>query len=101
MRARPLVLALLVSPVFLTACGEGYELIRTDNMFPYGNQRTAGSNVAYVLAKMMPEKTLKVEAPAPQADVMQPVQREMKPKAISNEKALNDLRDMFAEEQRK
>lgn len=58
---------LLAAPVFLTAC-EGYEMIKTDTMFPYGNQRTAGSGVAYVLARMAPEKELKLEpvqTPAP------------------------------------
>ena len=45
----------------LTGCGEGYEMVKTNTMFPYGNQRTAGSGVAYVLAKMMPEKELKLE----------------------------------------
>ena len=59
---------LLASPLMLAACGEGYEMIKTDTMFPYGNQRTAGSGVAYVLAKMMPAKTqpiLKPVAPRP------------------------------------
>ena len=59
---------LLASPLLLTACGEGYEMIKTDTMFPYGNQRTAGSGVAYVLAKMMPAKTqpiLQSVAPRP------------------------------------
>lgn len=51
----------LAAPFMLTACGEGYEMIKTDTMFPYGNQRTAGSGVAYVLAKMMPEKELVLE----------------------------------------
>ena len=60
--------AVLAAPLFLAACGDGYEMIRTDTMFPYGNQRTAGSGVAYVLAKMMPEKELVLvpaEQPAP------------------------------------
>ncbi len=54
-------LALLSAPFMLTACGEGYELIKTDTMFPYGNQRTAGSGYAYVLAKMLPEKEVKLQ----------------------------------------
>lgn len=95
MAMRSLTLALLASPLLLTACGEGYELIRTDTMFPYGNQRTAGSGVAYVLAKMMPEKQLNLESE------MVPVQREMQPKAISNEAALTDVREMFSKTQRK
>ena len=48
---------LLASPLMLAACGEGYELISTQTMFPYGNQRTAGTGYAYVLAKMLPPKT--------------------------------------------
>lgn len=54
-------LALLCVPTILalSAC-EGYELVRTD-AFPYGGQRTAGSGVAYVLAKMAPEKELKLD----------------------------------------
>lgn len=53
---------LSMSSLFLlTGCGEGYEVIKTNTMFPYGNQRTAGSGVAYVLAKMMPKKELKLE----------------------------------------
>lgn len=95
MAIRPLTLALLSAPFLLTACGEGYEIVKTTDMFPYGNQRTAGSGVAYVLAKMMPEKQLKVET------AMTPVERRMEPEPISNEKALNDLRDMFAKEQKK
>ena len=51
----------LAAPFLLTACGEGYEMIKTDTMFPYGNQRTAGSGVAYVLARMAPEKELVLE----------------------------------------
>jgi len=61
---------LLVSPFLLGACGEGFELVQTDTMFPYGNQRTAGSGHAYVLAKMLPKKEMKLQPvaarPAPQ-----------------------------------
>ncbi len=60
MSIRPLVLGLLAAPFLLSACGENYEPIRTTEYFPYGNQRTAGSGVAYVLAKMLPEKELKL-----------------------------------------
>ena len=48
---------LLASPLLLLWACDGYELVRTDTMFPYGNQRTAGSGYAYVLAKMLPPKT--------------------------------------------
>jgi len=42
----------------LAGCGDGWEAKRTDTLFPYGNQRTAGSGVAYVLAKMLPSKDI-------------------------------------------
>ena len=48
----------------LAACGDGWEMVRVDDVVPYGNTRTAGTGVAYVRAKMMPEKELKLE-PAP------------------------------------
>ena len=67
-----LKLLVLGAPLCLAACGDGYEMIKTDTMFPYGNQRTAGSGVAYVLAKMMPEKEL----------VLKPVTRNVEPKAV-------------------
>ena len=54
-------LAILSAPLLLSACGEGWEMQKTDTMFPYGNQRTAGTGVVYVLAKMLPKKELKIE----------------------------------------
>jgi hypothetical protein len=65
-------LMLLVSPFLLTACGEGWEMVRSDKWFPYGNQRTAGTGVAYVLARMAPQKEM----------VLRPVERAMEPKAM-------------------
>lgn len=56
---------LLAAPLALGACGEGWDMVRTDKMVPYGNTRTAGTGVAYVLAKMMPEKDLKLAPAAP------------------------------------
>ncbi len=47
--------ALLIAPVLLAGC-DGYVAQLTNTHFPYGNERTAGSGVVYVLAKMMPEK---------------------------------------------
>ena len=44
----------------LTACGEGWEKQLTNTAFPYGNARTAGSGIAYVRAKMLPEKDVKL-----------------------------------------
>jgi hypothetical protein len=67
-KARYLILA---APLFLAACGDGWEMVRTDTMFPYGNQRTAGTGVAYVLAKMMPKKDLNLkEVERPMAPVL-------------------------------
>lgn len=53
--------SLLALPLALTACGEGWEAVRSDQIFPYGNQRTAGTGVMYVRANMMPEKEMKLE----------------------------------------
>ncbi len=70
-------LAVFISPLFLAACGQGWEPVRTD-AFPYGNKRTAGTGVAYVRAKMLPQKELKLEpapaapAPAPKAETPAP-----------------------------
>ncbi len=50
----------------LAACGEGWEMQRIDNIVPYGNTRTAGTGVAYVRAKMLPEKTLNTAVPVEQ-----------------------------------
>lgn len=61
MRSSYLRLVLLSTPLALAACGDGWEAVKTDQYFPYGNQRTAGSGTAYVLAKMLPEKELKLE----------------------------------------
>jgi len=54
-------LSLLCAPLLLSACGDGWEAQRTTEYLPYGDQRTAGSGVVYVRAKMMPKKELNVE----------------------------------------
>ena len=79
-------LALLSLPLLLGAC-EGYEMQLTNTHFPYGNERTAGSGVIYVRAKMMPEKTLQ----------LQPVQRDMQAKPVDN----GNMGEVFRESQRK
>ena len=56
-----LVLLAGVSAFGLSACGEGYEMVRTTDVAPYGNARTAGSGVMYVQAKLLPEKELNLE----------------------------------------
>ncbi|MCD8496651.1 MAG: hypothetical protein LRZ85_00300 [Alphaproteobacteria bacterium] len=66
----------LASTLMLASCGEGsgWEMKLTNTMFPYGNQRTAGSGVAYVRQKMLPEKTLSLES----------VKRDMTPAPVSH-----------------
>ncbi|HRQ60141.1 MAG TPA: hypothetical protein PLO23_01265 [Alphaproteobacteria bacterium] len=56
-------MCILLATLSLAACGEGsgWEMQLTNTMFPYGNQRTAGSGVAYVRAKMLPEKSISLE----------------------------------------
>ena len=76
MALKRIVLLSASSLFLLTGCGEGYELVKTNTMFPYGNQRTAGSGVAYVLAKMMPKKELKLES------VARDVERDWKPDVL-------------------
>ena len=86
---------LLVSPFILGAC-DGYELVRTE-AFPYGNQRTAGTGVAYVLAKMAPPKVeLKLEptpAPAPAPALA--------PAPVIEPEAINKIEETFNETQKK
>ena len=53
-------LSLLVLP--LSACGEGWVAEKTTEYFPYGNQRTAGSGIVYVRAKLLPERKLNLQA---------------------------------------
>ena len=56
------LMALTLLPLSLSACGgEGWEMRKTNTVFPYGNQRTAGSGVEYVRASMMPAKGPVVE----------------------------------------
>lgn len=88
MTLRARTLALLSLPLMLAACGEGYEWQLTNTHFPYGNQRTAGSGVIYVLAKMMPEKSLN----------LQPAEREMTAPALQQNEKLDKV---FNEKQKK
>ncbi|MDB2682892.1 hypothetical protein N9Z27_01400 [Alphaproteobacteria bacterium] len=58
---KPYIRVVAFSSVFvLAACGDGWESHLTNTHFPYGNIRTAGSGVAYVRAKLLPEKELKI-----------------------------------------
>lgn len=54
------VLALCLAPLALSACGEDWVPVYSDTVFPYGNERTAGSGVVYVRKSMLPAKDVKV-----------------------------------------
>jgi hypothetical protein len=79
----------LTSTLLLASCdGEGWEMQLTNTAFPYGNQRTAGSGVMYVRAKLLPEKTLSLEkaqhdmSPQPMAEPAQPAVENKLEKAL-------------------
>lgn len=67
---------LLCSPLLLAACGEGYEMQRVSGIVPYTPERTAGTGVAYVRAKMLPEKALVVEEKAAEKPAEAPVEKQ-------------------------
>lgn len=99
---------LLATPLLLAGCGEGYDLIKTDTMFPYGNQRTAGSGYAYVLAKMLPPKQEPIlkavePRPAPQPEVKEPIEetKEIMQSVPAPEEEVQDADEIFREEQTK
>jgi hypothetical protein len=82
---------LLCAPLTLAACGEGYEMTRIEGIVPYTLERTAGTGVAYVRAKMLPEKAIVIEskteapvapAPAPKEELKsaEPVFKEQQKK---------------------
>ena len=93
----------LVLPFLLAACGGEWEVVRVTDVAPYGNSRTAGSAIAYVRVKMMPEKDLNLKS----------VIRDREPSAVErsaeeieeNEKILEELSEdmdkIFSEAQRK
>ncbi len=62
-----------LSTLCLAACGEGYEAVQVRGKVPYTEERTAGPGIAYVLAHMMPEKTMVLPAPV-SAPAAAPVQ---------------------------
>lgn len=53
---------LLLMSFGLSACGDQWVAVYSNDVFPYGNGRTAGSGVVYVTERMMPEKEIKVKA---------------------------------------
>lgn len=71
-------------PLLLVGC-DGWEAVRTSNVFPYGNQRTAGSAIMYVRAKLAPPQELKIV----------PVKRDYAPRVSE------DLEKIFEKKQRK
>ncbi len=96
MRLKTLLLIPSVALILPLGACDGLEFQSVDNMFPYGNKRTAGSGTAYVLAKMLPKKEMKLEAKTK----VKPVERKMEAKPAEKE-VLNDMREMFREKQRK
>lgn len=100
-----MLFALSFLPLALAACGEGYQETRTTEVFPYGNQRTAGSSVAFVRAHMLPEKELNI-MPAPESYIE--TRAEPEPQAApepENDDVLRELEDdlekLFEKNQRK
>lgn len=88
-------LSLLAVPLLVAGCGQGYELVKTTTSFPYGNERTAGSGYAYVLAKLLPEKELKLTSE------IKKVTRDWKPDLLESVPVKRDLRaeDIFQKKQ--
>ncbi len=56
-----LPLSLLGVCLLLSACGDGWEVVYTQDVSPYGNDRTAGSGVIYVRKHMMPAKEISIK----------------------------------------
>jgi len=81
----------------LAACGQEWEEKLVNDRFAYGMERTAGSGVVYVRAKLLPEKELNltpVERPrepevVPEPEVMNA------PEAVIEPDALQDLEPVF------
>lgn len=74
--------ALLVSPLFLTACGGEWESVQVNQ------PRTAGGIVSYVRAKMLPAQELKLEPVLGAVDE-------------KHSKAVEQMQEMFREQQQK
>ena len=64
-----LKLSVLLIPMALSACGDGWQVVYTKDVFPYGDGRTAGVGVIYVREVMMPVKELKLVDDMPKAVV--------------------------------
>jgi len=57
---RLILFVLLLSPLALSACGDGWEVVYTRDFSPYEDERTAGSGPVYV-RKMMPVKSFNLK----------------------------------------
>lgn len=64
-----LKMALLCLPLALSACGDSWQIVYTKDVFPYGNERTAGVGVVYVREVMLPAKEIKLSEEAPAAEM--------------------------------
>lgn len=71
---RSLKLSLLMVPLALSACGDNWEIVYTTDVFPYGNERTAGSGVVYVRKQLMPAKSFQLE-PAAEVPAGSPLEK--------------------------
>lgn len=86
--------SMLSLPLFLAACGEGWEPNKTTQYLPYGNERTAGSGIVYVRAKLMPEKDLNLESELKKAEVVESA-------PVEEVKSSLDADEIFTEAQTK
>ncbi|MBI1301820.1 MAG: hypothetical protein GC137_09220 [Alphaproteobacteria bacterium] len=98
---------LILSTLSLGACGEGWEMQRTEEYLPYGNSRTAGSGVVYVRAKLLPKKELNIE-PAQEVVEEKPVFEEKAPEPevaeevrVDEVEPVLDAEEIFKEAQTK
>lgn len=92
---------MLAASLSLTACGEGWEIIEYKST-PYGNGRTAGTGVAYVLARMAPAKAQITPAPSlePQ-EVVEEVAPAVIEKAPAPQMKIKTAEPVFSAAQRK
>lgn len=89
--------SMLTLPLFLAACGEGWEAQKTTQYLPYGNERTAGSGVVYVRAQLLPEKDLKLEPELKNVEDVPPAPVE----PVEEVKPALDAEEIFTEAQTK
>ena len=83
-----------IAALSLTACGEGYEATRYEG-FPYNNERTAGPGVAYVLARMLPEKGPVLEPVTPPPPAPPPAEEVLEPALEGTQTPIKDAEPMF------